>query len=284
MKDDSVFNYSLGCEIVAEASKLQVRPPRVRHELKYIVPANRVEEVRAFLAPFCCPDPNTKGEPPFYTVSTLQLDSPHLSLHYAKERKLVNRFKLRLRTYGEEPEGTVFFEVKRKEDVFVRKTRSRVQIEDFGESLFADNPAVPEFSNLDEQINHYEFLRLSRAIGAVPVVHIRYDRESWIGNPDTSVRVTMDHRMRYRRAKDFSLRGLSQLPWRSMDGQVALRRPYGGVVLEMKCSLEVPKWILYLVRLFGLERTGFCKYSTAMRLESLFSGTNYSAGSERCLS
>ncbi|MDQ8202836.1 polyphosphate polymerase domain-containing protein [Pelagicoccus sp. SDUM812003] len=282
VKQDNPLLCSSGGAETVEAPQPLIAPPRIRHELKYIVPERYADEIREYLQVFCEPDSFAQGEPPVYTVSTLQLDTPALSLHFAKERKQVNRFKLRVRTYGEEPAGTVFFEVKRKEENYVRKTRSRVAVADYGPHCFGESPMVPRFKTEAEAMNHYEFLRLYRSLGALPMAHIRYERESWIGNPDTSVRITMDRRIRYRRAKDFSLHGLSKLPWRSMDTQVALRRPFAGFVLEMKCSLEVPTWILYLVRKYNLERSGFCKYSTAMRLESLFLGDTYTAGSERC--
>ena len=92
----------------------------------------------------------------------------------------------------------------------------------------------------------------------------------------------MDRKIRYRMAEGFKLFNGKEKGWRAMDSETALRRPFGGVVLEIKSSTHVPSWILYLIRSFDLQRTGFCKYSTAMRLESLFTGNTYTAASERC--
>ncbi|WP_246462593.1 polyphosphate polymerase domain-containing protein [Pelagicoccus albus] len=256
--------------------------PRVRHEFKYIVPASMADDIRAYVQMFCEKDPNAVGHPPSYTVSTLQLDSPSLSLHFAKERKLVNRFKLRVRTYGTDLNGTVFFEVKRKETDYVCKTRSRVSMSEYRDELYTDPNCIPHFATEEETRNHIEFLRLSRSIGARPVLHIRYDRESWIGTEDRSVRVTMDRNLRYRKAEGYRFFGAEPTGWRVMDTEVGLRRPFAGMILEVKSALGVPVWIPTMIRHFGLVRSGFCKYSTAMRLESLFGGGSYSATSERC--
>ena len=258
------------------------RPLRVRHELKYIIPSEKAEEIRNYIQIVCDPDPFANGDPPTYKVSTMQLDSPNLALHLAKDRKQKSRFKLRVRTYGDDANGKVFFEVKRKEDRFIRKTRSRVPYQDYSESLFQRPFVMPRFRDDDEYLNHYEFLRLMKDADARPVVHIQYERESWIGNSNPEIRITMDRNVRYRRAEGYKLFNGSEKGWRAMDSETALRRNFGGVILEIKSPSYIPSWILCLVRNFDLQRTGFCKYSTAMRLESLFSGQTYTAGSERC--
>ena len=63
-----------------------------RHEAKYVIPRGLVAEIREFIRPFCEPDPHCSGDPPEYVITTLQLDSPTMALHYAKENEAVNRF------------------------------------------------------------------------------------------------------------------------------------------------------------------------------------------------
>ncbi|MDA0350147.1 MAG: polyphosphate polymerase domain-containing protein [Verrucomicrobia bacterium] len=262
--------------------KLIDQPLRVRHELKYIIPSDKAEEIRNYIQIVCDPDPFAKGDPPIYKVSTMQLDSPNLALHLAKDRKQKTRFKLRVRTYDYDSNGTVFFEVKRKEDRFIRKTRSRVPIQDYSERLFEKPFVIPHFRDDDEYLNHYEFLRLMKMADARPMVHIQYERESWIGQSNPDIRITMDRNIRYRRAEGYKLFDGNEKGWRAMDSETALRRSFGGVILEIKSPGYISSWIFSLVRNFDLQRTGFCKYSTAMRLESLFSGQTYTVGSERC--
>lgn len=97
-----------------------------RYEAKYIIPPALVPEIRRYIRPFCRPDPNTKGDPPEYVITTLQLDSPSLSLHHAKEDENLNRFKLRVRRYDMNPDGLVFLEVKVKHGHTIMKRRAGV--------------------------------------------------------------------------------------------------------------------------------------------------------------
>ena len=110
-----------------------------RFEQKYIVPPELVPEIREFIKPFCIPDPNGKGKFPEYTVTTLQLDTPAMDLALAKERKTFARFKLRIRTYGTEPHHPVFFELKRKVNNVIIKSRAKMTL---GELLFRALPRL----------------------------------------------------------------------------------------------------------------------------------------------
>lgn len=85
-----------------------------RHEAKYIIHPSLVPEIREFIRPFCIPDPNAQADPPEYVVSTLQLDSATMTLHYAREREAANRFKLRCRTYGLAGDSPVFWKLSAK--------------------------------------------------------------------------------------------------------------------------------------------------------------------------
>ena len=260
----------------------RIHPERVRHELKYIIPVQLSSDLRNYIQFFCCPDPYSNGKPPVYNVSTLQLDSPSLALHLAKERKQVNRFKLRIRSYSSDPDSWIYFEVKRKEEHFIRKTRSRIQLRDYDVSLFQKPFTVPDFQFEHGYVNQYEFLRLKDSVGAQPMMHIHYERESWIGKDNPEIRITMDRKIRYHTADGYALLTGDEKGWRAMDGETALRRPFGGLVLEIKTSMQIPSWILKLIQYFDLQRTGFCKYSAAMRLESLYTGQTYTAMYERC--
>lgn len=291
--DNMEFGLRLGRkEAVLDARALEsriARPPvppvvvpKVRHELKYIVPEALSSDIRSYIDFFCEADPNATGTPPSYTVSTLQLDTPNFALHLAKERKQVNRFKLRIRTYGCESKGSYFFEVKRKEGQYVRKSRSVVSAGEYNRKFVSDPSCMPSIASPIEQMNYLEFIRLRQETGARPNLHIRYERESWIGKDDRSVRITMDRNMRYRQAEGYRFFGDDECGWRSMDTSTTLRRPFPGMILEMKSALQIPDWILRMVKYFDLERTGFCKYSTAMRLESIFGGAAFNAASEHC--
>ena len=144
------------------------------------------------------------GNPPTYTITTLQLDSPNLALHYAKLWDFINRFKLRVRTYGD-PVGQfpIFLEVKCKYRNMVVKHRSKIPFDKWGKRLFDDEIIRGiTFKNSAEADNFYQFVRLTKEIGARPVVVIRYCRESYFGKMDSYSRITFDRKLEYQGCRD----------------------------------------------------------------------------------
>jgi hypothetical protein len=252
-----------------------------RYEAKYIIHPSLAPEIREFLRAFCVRDPNAAGDPPEYIITTLQLDSETLALHYAKEREAVNRFKLRCRTYGTDGTAPVFIEVKRKIKGTIVKSRVMIPRKYWGPELFSGKPPDIPFRNRHERVNFGEFRRLMNVMDARPVMNIRYLRESYLGAQDDYARVTFDRRLCYCPARGWELPPMG-VRWRCMDSATAFNRPFSGVILELKTYRDAPIWMSNLTERFSLERTGFCKYSTAMRMESLFQGALYSEGAENC--
>ncbi len=253
-----------------------------RYEYKYLVAPEQVPGIRRFIRSFVRADAYAEGKVPEYLVTTLQLDAVNGALHYAKERKARSRFKLRIRTYGTDGNAPYFMEIKRKVNMMILKSRATLQCDDYSRKNLLDPTTLIPFATESETMNYLEFVRLVREIGARPFVYVRYVRESYKGASERYARVTIDRRLRYRPARgswDFPLQAKR---WYSMDTQTALRREYPGHVLELKAEAEFPEWMAELVERFDLVNTGFCKYSAAMRLESLFRGAAYSDASENC--
>ncbi len=246
-----------------------------RHEAKYVIPRSLVADIREFIRPFCEPDPHCSGNPPEYVITTLQLDSPNLALHHAKKLEAVNRFKLRVRTYGD-PVGQapVFMEVKRKIRSTIVKSRTMVPFDAWNEEL-VKNPRINlSFKSPKEELGFLEFVRLVKEIGAEPKVLVRYTRESYFGKHEHYARVTFDRKLLYLYTRSWDSWGRGQR-WRSMDSSMAQNKyfPFSGVILELKTLSDAPQWMIDLVMHFALERTGNCKYSTAIWQESVFCGT-----------
>jgi len=256
-----------------------------RYEAKYIIPYRLIPEMREFLRPFCIPDPNATGSPPEYVITTMQLDSPTGALHYARELEALNRFKLRVRTYGTDGTAPVFLEIKRKVKGVVLKSRVMIPREYWGRAIcHRGNPDVREisFRSQHERLAHHEFVRLTELLGARPVVLIRYIRESYLSCAGDYARVTFDRALCYSPVREWAFPKEKQTRWISMDSTMALNRPYPGVILELKTYKNAPLWMVELTERFNLVRIGFCKYSVAVRLESLFQGAEYAQGSENC--
>ena len=114
-----------------------------RLEFKYIIPPNLIPELRAFVRLFCVPDKHAPGDPPQYTITTLQLDSPSLSLYKAVHLDTFNRFKLRARSYGD-AQNVIHLEVKRKLHYRIIKSRAAVPRELWGrETALSPSRKIP---------------------------------------------------------------------------------------------------------------------------------------------
>tara|TARA_B100000809_G_scaffold136586_1_gene134104 strand:+ start:4161 stop:4973 length:813 start_codon:yes stop_codon:yes gene_type:complete len=253
-----------------------------RQEAKYVIHPSRVAAVRDFIRPFVMPDPNAEGYPPEYTVTTLQLDSSAMTLYRAKEEESLNRFKLRIRTYDSVVGSPIFLEIKRKLNGVVSKSRATIDTAKWGPMPFLDPNSPITLKSDREHWNYLEFIRLVKEIGARPIVKVRYHRESYLGTNDNYARVTFDRKMCYQPSRSWNVFE-DDGRWWNMDVDEVFHLPYSGVILELKAFNEAPLWMLDLAHRFDLVRVGFCKYFSAVRLESLFSGTMYSDTSETCV-
>ena len=242
-----------------------------RYESKYLVPPALVPEVRKFIAPFCVPDPYARGFPPEYVITTLQLDDAAYSLHYAKEHEALNRFKLRVRTYGEIGSAPVFTEIKSKREATIHKCRVAIPFAEWSPELLAGARLPRCFRSQRQEIDFLQFKRLVREMDARPVLLVRYVRESHVGKIDRYARVTFDRKLQYQMTRSWTDFGRSG-KWRGMDSTEAqgFGLPFSAVVLEVKTLSHAPLWVMDLVERFQLKKCGNCKYSTALWREGVF--------------
>ena len=247
-----------------------------RYELKYVLPSRLVPQIREYIRPYCELDEHCSGDPPGYVITTLQLDSPGLSLHYAKLWDFMNRFKLRVRTYDPIGSSPVFMEVKAKFRATVVKYRSRIPFDKWGAHLFGDEVIRGvHFKTSKEAEDFFQFIRLAKQIGARPVTLIRYTRESYFGKNDHYSRVTFDRRLQYQQTRSWESWG-REGRWRSLDKTLDQTRrhdheyDFSCVVMELKTLSDVPSWMTNLVQDLDLTRQGHCKYSNAIWAESMF--------------
>jgi hypothetical protein len=256
--------------------------PISRHEAKYIVPIEMMPSIREYIQSFVVPDKNGVGSFPQYWVRTLQLDAPDLSLHHAKERETLNRFKLRIRTYGKECKAPVFLEIKRKLGGTIVKSRATVSNGDYHPDLLLKSCKALKFKNEQEQMNYLNFIRLQNEIGARPKVMLQYLRESYMGRQENYARITFDTQVAYQPVRGYDFEQVQNRRWRKIDTQTGLNIDFPGFILEIKTESGMPFWMRNLVQNFDLTRVGFCKYSTAIRMELLHYGHEFSATGENC--
>lgn len=241
------------------------------YECKYIIPPKLVPEIREFIRPFCDPDPNGKGDPPEYMVTTLQLDTPDMAMHHARLNDAAARLKFRARIYGEPGETPVFLEIKCKIRGKIKKMRARVPFEAWGERLFRDTKMDLRFESANEESGFLNFVRLVNETGAAPTVLVRYIREAYLDSNDPYTRVTLDRRLVYQPTRSWDSWGRGGR-WFVMDTPLVQDKNFAssGAVLEVKTLNEAPHWIMDLTTCFNLEKIGNCKYSAAIFQESLF--------------
>jgi len=243
-----------------------------RFEAKYIIPRQLVEPIKDFIKPYCELDKHCAAAGGKYYINTVQYDSPSLSLHYAKERELAHRFKLRVRTYGNPPgEHPVFLEIKRRYFDRIMKSRACIAFDDWKPGVLRQHVDALNLKSVKEREAFREFVRLHNEIGAEPRVLVRYCREAYTGIFDHYARVTFDTQLCYqpiRHEFDWGRNGR----FISMDSGMVRRRKDSPLVLEIKCTEQVPAWMIELVQQFDLIRCGNCKYSTAIWMEKLFIG------------
>ncbi len=243
-----------------------------RFEAKYIIPRRLVEPIKDFIRPYCTMDKHCAAAGGRYTINTLQLDSPSLSLHYAKEWEASHRFKLRVRTYGNPPGAApVFMEIKRKYFERVIKSRACIPFAEWKPGVLRRHVDELQLKSVKEREAFREFVRLTNEIDAGPLVYIRYSREAFTGIFDHYARITFDSKLCYQPVRDMYNWGRGGR-FISMDSGLVRNRRESSLVLEVKCTEQVPSWMVELVQEFDLVRCGNCKYSTAIWMENLLTG------------
>lgn len=220
-----------------------------RYECKYLVPESVARRVQRSAASFLVPDPYAaRRSDSTYAICSLYLDSEDMRLYRETREGQRTRFKLRIRAYSDD--SPLVFEVKRRADGIVRKSRSVVERPTLPLLLAGRQLALPELKDAQRPALD-EFVRLMLASRARPRVLVRYDREAYIGVTEPDVRVTFDRQLRAAPMSRAEVR---------MDGSGFRSVGERAVILELKFSNRCPAWLLQLVKRFELRRTSFSKY------------------------
>jgi hypothetical protein len=229
-----------------------------RVELKHAVPETIAAQAVEWASSFLPPDPSHAGP---QRVTSLYLDSPELTFYRWHVDQCTDRFKLRVRCYGDAPCHRVYAEVKQKAGGVGSKSRAPLTVSALSALLSdvpGDCPPLPADPALDE------FLACRRAYGAAPTMMIRSTREAWRDNDVAGeLAVTVDRQIAYRPATDIDL--LAQA--RSWN---ALRLPQrdaeeARAILEIKYADRPPAWMDALLRYIAPYRLPFSKYAAAVR-------------------
>ena len=222
-----------------------------RFECKYMLDQGLVPAVRDFLSPFMVHDSFSKDAENYrYLVCSLYLDDTNLRLYQQTQNAEKNRFKLRIRTYGDAPADPAFLEIKKRMNQVIAKDRFRVERE--RALSFVDWSKQERSSPLES--NHgidSRFLNLAVKIRAVPIVQVKYLREAFESRSGDPVRITFDTQLKTRVSRHGSL---------SHQGDDWLPVPQEGTILEIKFSGRFPDWVQSLADTFSLQQRSVAKY------------------------
>jgi hypothetical protein len=228
-----------------------------RYELKYLISKSKAKEVERFVEMYLPRDRYSKLQPTgSYPIVSLYLDSDDLQLCCESITGKLNRYKLRIRSYTDDTAYPRFFEIKRRANTVIVKSRYRVKHHDV-KDLLADRYIHSQYYATDEAILR-QFQLYTRSINAKPKVLIRYNRKAYEGESHTRVRVTFDTDLSYR-VTDKPEVTLNGGGWRSH----ALSMQ--NVILEIKFNGRYPDWLNTMVKHFELRQESISKYANSIR-------------------
>ena len=228
-----------------------------RYELKYHLTESRARAVAEFVKQYVPVDRYCKlqrsGD---YPIVSLYLDSDNMHLCKESLEGRQNRFKLRIRGYTDEPDYPVFFEIKRRINTVIMKSRTRVMHSDVPRLLSGLSLPPQSYSVDTKALNQFQLYMTS--IQAKPKVLIRYMRQAFEGEGEGRVRVTFDRELCY---------SVTDKPEVRLGGSGWQRNPAtenGGVILEIKFTGSYPVWLSRLVEYFDLRARAMSKYATSI--------------------
>ncbi|MDR1759169.1 MAG: polyphosphate polymerase domain-containing protein [Fibrobacter sp.] len=235
-----------------------------RFELKYHIPVEWADRIGELIAPYCEEDHYSKVTPGgFYWITNLYLDSPSWTFLGWKKARLLDRFNMRIRTYGEhpDPDGVFHFEVKRKVRDVCFKSRATISGEN-PEAVWKKSPEEWPVKKEKDRAYLEEFLYKTETFHARPRLLTQYKRRAWFGTTEEYSRVTIDTGMRFREENglDYSV----DPHYMFSTGLPRFFVPGCDAVLELKCpSSQVPFWMIDLIRTLNLKQSSFSKFGNA---------------------
>ncbi len=237
---------------------LRVGPARamMRLEYKYLVPVERLSELRAMIAPFVEADVYAAQRGlAGYTVRSIYFDTLALSFYQEKVAGLKVRRKLRLRGYNEYRRGdVVFLETKGKYGRMIVKGRAPVRYDQV-QALLASGEVEryvltgPAFPNALEDAQRFFFYLRRGALR--PIILIVYEREAYQSRFNHALRITFDKNLRS--ALFPSLDALFQ-----EDGHRYTMPSH--LILEVKSCGGPPLWLREIIGTLGLKPLALSKY------------------------
>ncbi len=243
-----------------------------RFEIKYYVPKDRIDALKAFIRPYVELDPHAVNVPDNrYLVRSLYFDTPQLDFYYEKADGLKVRKKLRIRTYNEYQDDSIgFLEIKRRYNNNVVKERSKFKIcslDDIINSPFDFIQKNRVTNGNDISLDRFVFNLVS--LNLEPSLLVLYDRDAYMDMYNERVRLTIDYNVRTLYAPR-----LTDL----FTNECLMPVTDNSCILELKFDEFMPKWMRRLVQVIQVRPESISKYS--MGIEGHFNNNKgtYRAG------
>lgn len=225
-----------------------------RVELKYLLSTEDVDALMPLLDENMDCDPYNFGGKT-YQISNIYFDTAQNELIIKSLEKPVYKEKLRLRSYGrvENPEQTVFLEIKKKFDGVVYKRRTPFT---YNNAIsFLEEQKLPENEKTNWQVLR-EIMDLQKRYELLPRVFISYERLAFFGKNNSDFRITLDRNILTRR-EDLKLDS-------EIYGTPLLQD--GMWLMEAKAFKSFPLWFAKFLSNRKIYSTSFSKYGSEYRV------------------
>jgi len=231
-----------------------------RFECKYRISEVRAAAIEKFISPYLHLDRYSRqsalGGDGFYDIVSLYLDSDTLQLYKENLHGSKNRFKLRIRSYSGEASAPCFFEIKRRVDRIIIKSRVSGKRDDVVRLFAGRSLPARKFAKEEEILRQFQLYMHS--ICAKPMILIRYRRKAYESDTNNRVRVTFDKELSYK---------VTDKPEVVFDGPFWQSHPFtrNGVILEIKFTGSFPIWLSQMTGCFDLRQQSVSKYATSLK-------------------
>lgn len=189
------------------------------------------------------------------SISNLYYDTPDFRMVRRSLEKPMYKEKLRLRSYGTpEDISTVFPEIKKKAMGIVYKRRISLSYQEAVSFLSGQQIASTDMCDgTTRQILHELDWMLASYENLAPRVFLSYERDSYKGGSDPSLRLTLDQDILFR---------TDRLDLREGAFGEAILLP-DQTLMEIKISNAAPLWLAQALSEIGIFPVSFSKYGRA---------------------
>jgi hypothetical protein len=147
-----------------------------RYELKYRIQETTARAIAAYIKPILPQDRYAQLRPNGeYPITSLYLDSDHLTLAKETLEGKKNRFKLRVRGYSDKPDTPIFFEIKRRIERVILKSRARGMHHHVPLILAGQDLPAQKFQTDMKSLRQFQLY--VKYLNARPMILVRYMRQ-----------------------------------------------------------------------------------------------------------